>query len=125
MTMRTRLFLLTTVAVMAGAGAARAQDAAAGASVFKTQCSICHSVTEGKNLVGPSLFGVVGRPAGQIPGFKYSPANKESGLTWDAPTLNRYLTDPQAVVPKTIMPYPGLKDDEKRANLIAYLSTLH
>jgi cytochrome c len=120
-----RVVLLAAGVVMAGAGVARAQDAAAGAAVFKTQCSICHSVAEGKNLVGPSLFGVVGRQAGQVPGFHYSPANKDSGLTWDAPTLDRYLTDPQAVVPKTIMPYAGLKDDAKRANLIAYLSTLH
>src|ERR1700749_767779 len=117
--------LLLVGIIISGAGAAKAQDATAGAAVFKTQCSICHSVTEGKNLVGPSLFGVVGRKAGEVPGFHYSPANKESGLTWDAATLDRYLTDPQAVVPKTIMPYPGLKDDTKRANLIAYLSTLH
>jgi cytochrome c len=125
MQMNIRMLLLATAAAMAGHGAARAQDATAGAAVFKTQCSICHSVVEGKNLVGPSLFGVVGRQAGQIPGFHYSPANKDSGLTWDAATLDRYLTNPQAVVPKTIMPYAGLKDDEKRANLIAYLSTLH
>ena len=119
------VLLAAAAGVVAGAGAARAQDAAAGAAVFKTQCSICHSVAEGKNLVGPSLFGIVGRQAGQVAGFHYSPANKESGLTWDVATLDRYLTNPQAVVPKTIMPYAGLKDDEKRANLIAYLSTLH
>jgi cytochrome c len=117
--------LLPTMIMIGATQAAHAQDAAAGAAVFKTQCSVCHSVVEGKNMVGPTLFGVVGRQAGQIPGFHYSPANKESGLTWDAATLDRYLTSPQAVVPKTIMPYAGLKDNEKRANLIAYLATLH
>jgi cytochrome c len=122
---RVRFFLLTAMVMIAGTGAARAQNAPAGAAVFKTQCSVCHSTVQGKNLVGPSLFGVVGRQAGQIPGFHYSPANAESGLTWNVATLDRYLTNPQAVVPKTIMPYAGLKDDEKRANLIAYLSTLH
>jgi cytochrome c len=123
--MRLKVILLAAT-MTSGIGAATAQeDAAAGAAVFKTQCSICHSVVEGKNLVGPSLFGVVGRHAGDISGFHYSEANKNSGLTWDAATLDRYLKDPQAVVPKTIMPYPGLKDDTKRANLIAYLSTLH
>jgi cytochrome c len=76
-------------------------------------------------MVGPSLYGLVGRQAGQIPNFKYSPANKDSGLTWDAATLDRYITSPQAVVPKTIMPYAGLKDAQKRADLIAYLATLH
>lgn len=76
-------------------------------------------------MVGPSLFGIVGRQAGQIPGFHYSPANKDSGLTWDVATLDRYLTSPKDVVPKTIMPYAGLKDDTKRADLVAYLGTLH
>jgi len=106
-------------------GPATAQDAAAGAAVFKSQCSICHTVQSGRNLVGPSLFGVVGRPAGTIPGFHYSPANKTSGLTWDAATLDRYLTSPGTVVPHTIMTYAGLKDAQKRADLIAYLSTVH
>jgi cytochrome c2 len=117
-------YIFLTVGLIAGVTAARAQDVTAGAAVFKTQCSTCHSVAPGKNMVGPSLFGVVDRPAGQIPGFDYSPANKGSGLTWDTATLDRYLADPQAVVPNTIMPYPGLKDDAKRANLIAYLATL-
>lgn len=123
--MRTRFYLLAAMATIGGTATASAQDAQAGASVFKTQCSLCHSIVEGKNLVGPSLFAVVGRQAGQVAGFHYSPANKDSGLTWNVETLDRYLTDPQAVVPKTVMPYPGLKDDQKRANLIAYLSTLH
>ena len=76
-------------------------------------------------MVGPSLFGIVGRRAGQISGFHYSPANKNSGLTWDAATLDRYLTNPAAAVPHTIMTYGGLKDAQKRASLIAYLSTVH
>lgn len=75
--------------------------------------------------MGPSLAGIVGRKAGVEPGFHYSPANEKSGLTWDAATLDRYLTSPAAVVPHTIMTYGGLKDADKRANLIAYLSTLH
>ena len=120
-----KCFLLT-VWLMAGVSAtARAQDAGAGAAVFKTQCSACHSVAAGRNMVGPSLFGAVDRPAGQVPGFDYSPANNGSGLTWDTVTLDRYLADPQAVVPKTMMPYAGLKNDAKRGNLIAYLATLH
>ena len=123
--MRLLTLPLALLAAIGLSSAARAQDATAGEAVFKTQCSVCHSPQAGKNMVGPSLFGVVGRVAGQIPGFHYSAANKESGLTWDAPTLDRYLTNPQAVVPKTIMPYAGLKDAGKRADLIAYLSTLH
>jgi cytochrome c len=109
----------------AGAGPATAQDATAGQAVFKSQCAICHSPVAGKNLTGPSLFSIVGRKAGQVAGFHYSDANKTSGLTWDAPTLDKYLTSPKDVVPHTIMAYQGLKDAQKRANLIAYLATLH
>jgi cytochrome c len=118
------LAALVSAGACIGAVSANAQDAAAGAIVFKQQCSGCHSTDEGKIIVGPSLYGIVGRPAGQMAGFKYSPANKNSGLTWDAATLDPYITNPQAVVPKTIMPYAGLKDATKRADLIAYLSTV-
>jgi cytochrome c len=109
---------------LSAAGQVRAQDVIAGAAAFKSQCSICHSVVQGRNMVGPSLFDIVGRQAGKIPGFHYSPANRDSGLTWDAATLDRYLTSPSTVVPHTIMTYAGLKDAKKRADLIAYLSTL-
>jgi cytochrome c len=102
-----------------------AADPAAGATIFKSQCSVCHSVQPGRNQIGPSLAGVVGRKTGQVPNFHYSVANKASGLTWDDATLDRYLTSPRAVVPHTTMTYAGLKDDAKRADLIAYLATLH
>ena len=122
-----RFFLAAFAAIVAGGvgGSAWAADATAGQAVFKSQCSICHSVQPGRNMIGPSLAGVVGRKAGQEPGFHYSAANKASGETWDAATLDRYLTNPQAVVPHTLMTYGGLKDADKRANLIAYLETLH
>jgi cytochrome c len=102
-----------------------AQDATAGAAVFKSHCSICHAVAAGRNMVGPSLFGVVGRKAGTVTGFHYSPANRNSGLTWDMATLDRYLSSPGAVVPHTSMTFPGLKDAQQRSNLIAYLTTVH
>jgi cytochrome c len=124
-TVLVRSIALVAAVVIGGAGAARAENAGAGAVVFKAQCGVCHSVAQGKNMIGPSLFGVVGRAAGQSVGFAYSPANRASRLTWDPPTLDRYLASPQDVVPKTIMPYAGLKDDEQRADLIAYLATLH
>jgi|SRR5579863_6045432 len=103
---------------------ANAADPAAGKSVFNSYCSICHSVQPGKNMVGPSLFGVVGRQTGSVPGFHYSPANQNAHLTWDAATLDKYLQSPRTVVPGTTMTYGGLKDDTKRADLIAYLATL-
>jgi cytochrome c len=102
-----------------------AQDIAGGDQVFRTNCSICHSVQPQRNLVGPSLFGVVGRHSGQVPGFHYSEANRSSGLTWDAATLDRYLTNPRQAVPGTLMTFPGLKDPKQRSDLIAFLATRH
>jgi len=116
---------LMAVALLALAGPARAGDAAAGQAVFKSQCSICHSAVAGKNMTGPSLFGVVGRKTGSDDGFHYSAANKAANMTWDAATLDTYLKAPRTVIPGTIMTYTGLKDDTKRADLIAYLETLH
>lgn len=102
-----------------------AADPAAGQKVFKTQCGICHSVIEGKNGLGPTLFGVVGRRAGGVPDFNYTADHKKLGITWTTAALDKYLTNPRAMVPDTSMIYPGLKDNAQRANLIAYLATLH
>ena len=104
---------------------ARAQDAEVGQGLFKRDCGVCHSPLAGKNGVGPSLSGIVGRPAGTVAGFRYTEANKNSGLTWDVATLDRYLVAPRTVVPGTTMTYVGQKDDGKRRDLIAYLETLH
>ena len=111
--------------LIGSATAALAADPAAGQQIFKAQCSICHSVVAGQNRIGPTLFGVVGRPAGGVPGFQYSADHEKLGVTWDAATLDKYLTNPRAMVPDTTMVYAGLKDDAKRADLIAYLETLH
>ncbi len=104
---------------------AQAQNADNGKPVFKQVCNICHDVAPDKNRVGPSLFGIVGRKTGSVPGFHYSDANKGANLTWDEATLDRYLTDPRGVIPGTTMAYAGLKDEQKRKDLIAYLATLH
>ena len=114
----------STIAVLAlavSAGQAAAQDAAAGEKVF-AKCKICHQIGENaKNLVGPVLNGVVGRPAGTYPGYNYSDANKNSGLTWDEATLKVYLKNPKEKIPGTKMVFPGLPSDEDIANVIAYL----
>ena len=104
--------------------AAMAGDAGAGKAVFQSSCSICHSVQAGQNKIGPSLFGIVGRKTGAEPDYSYSPANKAANLTWDAATLDKYLQGPRAMIPGTKMTYAGVKDDTKRADLIAYLATL-
>lgn len=105
-------------ALAAGAG-----DPKKGQAVF-LQCRACHSLDAGKNLVGPSLHGLFGRTAGTVPGYNYSPAMKkagQTGLVWTEATLDKYITDPKAEVPGDKMPYPGLKDAAKRADLLAYL----
>ncbi len=117
--------LLAAAVALAAGGPARAQDATAGAAVFASHCAICHAVAAGRNMIGPSLFGVVGRPAATIAGYHYSAAMRTSGLTWDAATLDRYITSPGTVVPHTTMTYAGLSDARTRADLIAYLTTVH
>jgi nitrite reductase (NO-forming) len=96
-------------------------DADAGRLVYR-KCQACHSLTLGKNGVGPSLADIIGKKAGEVPGFNYSPAMKTSGLTWDAATLNSYLADPQRKIPGNKMPFPGLKTENERSSLIAYLA---
>ena len=95
-------------------------DAAAGETVF-AQCRTCHLVEEGKNGVGPSLYGIVGRASGSIEGFKYSDANANSGVTWTPEVLYDYLEAPREFMPGTRMAFPGLKNPQDRADVIAYL----
>lgn len=109
--------LLTGTAFAQAAG-----DAAAGEKVF-TQCKACHTVQAGQNRVGPSLAGVVGRAAGAVEGFNYSPAMKNSGMTWTPENLDKYLADPKGAIPGNKMAFAGLKKPEDRANVIAYLAT--
>jgi cytochrome c len=101
--------------------AAHAQDPAAGEKVF-AQCRACHQIgPTAKNAVGPELNGVIGRKAGMVEGYNYSPANKNSGLTWDEETFTRYIKDPRGVVPGTKMIFAGIKDEQRIKDLIAYL----
>jgi cytochrome c len=102
------------------AGTALSGDPDHGEIVFK-KCMVCHSIKAGENKIGPSLNGVVGRPAGSIPGFNYSAANKKSGITWSPQELFVYLKNPQGTVPGTKMSFPGLPKPEDRADIIAYL----
>lgn len=97
-------------------------DAANGEKVF-LQCKTCHVVDPGVNRIGPSLHGLIGRTAGSVEGFRYSAANKNSGLVWTEEVLFDYLENPQRKVPGTTMAFAGLKKPQDRADVIAYLKT--
>ena len=118
-----RLGALAAVAVLTLAGAAHAEgDAAKGERVFN-KCKSCHTLEQGgKNKQGPNLFGFLGRAAGAVERFKYSKAMLESGIVWDEETLDAYLEKPKDLVPRTKMSFPGLRKEQQRADLIAYLT---
>lgn len=108
-----------------GAGSALAADAAAGKDVFKV-CMACHTTEQGKNKVGPSLFGVVGRKAASIDGFKYSKPMQDkgaAGYVWTEDNLKAYITAPKEIVPGGTMAFAGLKDAAKVDDLVAFLGT--
>jgi cytochrome c len=110
------------LAITDKAGATLSGDATKGEAVFR-QCQTCHVVTPGVNKVGPSMHNIIGRTAGQVAGFRYSEANKKSGIIWTEQELYTYLENPKARIPGTIMAFVGIKDSQKRADLVAYLKT--
>jgi cytochrome c len=119
------------LAVPVLAGPARAADdpgkqgnADQGKALFTKTCGICHTAEEGKNKIGPSLFGVVGREAAKVPNYTYSDAMKNSKKTWTPQELDTYIADPRQVVPGTKMIFAGLKKENERDDVIAYLETL-
>jgi cytochrome c len=115
---------LAGLVLMATGGARAAVDAAAGQVLFTHKCAICHTVVEGQNKAGPSLYGVVGRKAGSLPGYVYSDAMKNANRTWDAATLDDYLEAPRQKIPGIKMIFVGLPQESDRQDVIAYLSTL-
>ncbi len=116
-----RNLALAAVILAASAGAALAQDAAAGETSFK-KCMPCHDVGENaRNKVGPVLNGLDSRKSGTVEGFNYSDANKNSGLTWSEATFKEYIKDPRAKIPGTKMIFPGIKNEKEATDLWAYL----
>lgn len=122
-----RLILATAAAGLAllgtGTPALAEGDAAAGKAAYRA-CAACHAVDPGVNRVGPSLHGIYGRKAGAVEGFRYSPALANSGLVWNTETLDSFLENPRAFLRGNRMAYPGLRSEQARKDVIAYLKTL-
>lgn len=119
------LIALAAFSIFLPVASVRAGDAVRGEAAFQ-QCSSCHSVVAGDTkLQGPNLRGVIGRKAGTLPGFDYSPATiaagRDRGLVWDEATLDTYLTNPEAMIPGTMMGPVQLDDPAERRDVIAYL----
>ena len=114
----------TPAATATAARATPTPGAAAGPPESFKQCAICHKVEPGQHGLGPSLAGVFGARSAHAGGFNYSDAMESANLTWNQATLDRYLANPQGVVPGTTMAFAGVKDAAKRAEIIAYLKTL-
>lgn len=115
---------IVTAALTAASSASAQEKAKQGETIFKRQCAACHTVEPGKNRVGPSLAGVVGRKAGTVEGFRYSDAMKNSNLVWTEETLQKYLADPKAFLPGNKMAFAGLKKDADREAVINYLESV-
>jgi cytochrome c len=118
---------MTALAVTGFAGAALADgDAAKGEKVFN-KCKACHQVgADAKNRVGPVLNGIVGKVAGSVEGFKYSDAmmaKQAEGMVWTEEAIATYLEKPKDYIPGNKMTFAGLKKEDDRENVIAYLKT--
>jgi len=118
--LRSTTTLILTILLFQMSSPGEAADAAAGQAQFN-KCKICHSLEAGKNMVGPDLHAIFGRKAGTADGFAYSDAMKKSGIVWDDDTLTKYLREPKDTVPGGKMAFPGIKDDQQLADLLAYL----
>ena len=101
----------------------QASQDADGQQAFNNACRTCHIVRQGENRLGPNLHGIVGRKAGSLPDYAFSSAMKEAGFVWDAEKLDRFIANPDEVVPGNRMkPYGGLSSSEERKKIIAFLA---
>jgi len=116
-----KMLIAAAALIVISTGPSVAQNAEKGVIVFK-QCQVCHSIGLGaKNKTGPELNGLDGRPAGVVPKFAYSKANKTSGLVWNEANFKEYVKYPRVIVPGTKMIFPGLKSEQQVNDLWAYV----
>ena len=114
------LIIIGMILIILTVSIAYAADPVKGQKVFK-KCVACHSLQEGKNKIGPSLYNLLGRKAGSVEGYKYSKVMKNSGVVWDEESLDKFLTKPRKFIPKTKMAFRGIKNKSLRDDLISFL----
>ena len=127
---RNRAFLISALSGMAMLSsppalsqASQGTEASSGQQAFNNACRTCHMVREGDNRLGPNLYKIVGRKAGSLPNYAFSSAMKEAGLVWDEEKLDRFIANPDQVVPGNNMkPFGGLSSSDDRKKIIAFLA---
>jgi cytochrome c len=123
-----RLFLISAlsgICVLSSAlpQASQGAEDASGQQAFNNACRTCHIMREGDNRLGPNLHKIVGRKAGSLPDYAFSSAMKEAGFVWDEDKLDRFIANPDEVVPGNSMkPYGGLSSSDDRKKIIAFLA---
>jgi cytochrome c len=123
---RPALAMLTcTTLLCAVLGAKTTVAAEPGQTKFNNRCRTCHSVREGDNRLGPSLHGIFGKKAGSSSGYaSYSQALRSSGIVWNEETLDKFIANPDSLIPGNNMkPYPGITDEEERKEIVGYLKS--
>ena len=122
-----RATIFSTLALLASSAPALAAEEQSddGQVAYNNACRTCHSFKAGDNRLGPTLHGIVGRKAGSVEGFAFSPSMKSSGITWDEANLDKFIANPEAVVSGNGMkPFGGIADAGERTKIINYLKTL-
>ena len=114
------LVVIGMIIIILTVSIANTADPVKGKKVFK-KCVVCHSLQEGKNKIGPSLYNLLGRKAGSVDGYKYSKAMKNSDVVWDEESLDKFLTKPRKFIKKTKMSFRGIKKKSLRDDIISYL----
>ena len=116
--------LAVSLLCLCGVGLKANADPVDGEQVFKQQCAVCHSVQPGQTLAGPSLAGVMGRTAGTLDSFRFSPSMKKSGIVWSKEQIDAFLESPRRLVSGTSMAYPGERNPAARAAIVDYLAAI-
>jgi cytochrome c len=117
-------FVVAALALSSALADAAAAADESGEQVFNNACRTCHSWKKDDNRLGPTLHGIVGKPAGAVPGYTYSQAMKTSGLTWDEATLDKFIAQPDSVIPNNNMkPFTGISDAGQRKQIVEFLKS--